>query len=302
MAAINRTRCDRIPRGEFVVDMDFIRDFARVFGGNDAGTAYPTGTSMAVEFYRRLGLDLVCIPAGDFINGDGDLESCTGVKRDQGLFIFSVVDGAFQSVMKRKGFADFCLSSAIQPERLGREIRLYSDEILPVIERVINKGAHGVIIADDIAYKQGTYVAPGFIAKYLLPCWRDQVLAAKRFKAPVFFHSDGNINAVLPYVVEAGFGGLQCLDPSSGMDMKTVKDVYGQCLCLMGNIDPALLSPDDVPGGGFPELARAVEELIRAMGREGGFIFGTSSGLYPGLSPEKVLFMYELADKSGRTS
>lgn len=304
-AAINRLHCDRIPKGELVVDKGFIEDFTRVFGENGIGTSnFSTGSitigmEMEIEFYKRLGLDLVCIPADDFINSENSFSRYISLIQEQGLFIFSLVDGAFQTVMKQMGFEDFCISVASHPDQLGKELRLYSEKMLPVIERVIHSGAHGVIIADDIAYSQGTYVSPDFIKKYLLPCWRDQVLTVKKLMVPVFFHSDGNINAVLNNIVEAGFEGLQCLDPSSGMDIKKVKQRYGQSLCLMGNIDPALLSCENKPGCCFPELARAVEDLIPALGTGGGFIFGTSCGLYTGLSPEKVLFMYEQVNKSG---
>ena len=52
--------------------------------------------------------------------------------------------------------------------------------------------------------------------------------AVKEIKAyknvPVFLHSDGNVNAVLEKVTEAGFDGIQSLQPSAGMDIGEVKN------------------------------------------------------------------------------
>jgi uroporphyrinogen-III decarboxylase len=83
------------------------------------------------------------------------------------------------------------------------------------------------------------------------------------------------------------------------MEIKEIKEKYGQDLCLMGNIDPRLLSRDGgsdaLPGSaGFHELARAVQELIVVAAPSSGFIFGTCSGLHAGLSPQKVNFMYSM--------
>lgn len=296
MAAIKRLHPDRVPRGELVVDRGFINDFMRIFGGDCAASLF---TEMEIEFYRRLGLDLICIPAGDFKPGEDHFANYIRRLREEGFFIFSLVDGAFQTVMKQAGFMEFCVGVASQPELVGRQIQDCSQKLPPLFELAVQSGAHGVIIADDLAYNQGTYVSPDFIEKYLLPCWREQVNAVKKLGAPVFFHSDGNIGAVLPQIAEAGFEGLQCIEPAAGMDIKKVRDVYGKNFCLMGNIDPVLLIQDNGP---FPvvheDLDRAVEELVSAFGTEGGLIFGTSCGLYAGLSPEKVVYMYELAGKA----
>ena len=306
-AAVYRQHPDRIPRGELVVDIEFIADFMRAFPEDCRKEGHSTGdqVELKIDFCRRLGLDLVCIPASRFKPGEKDFACYTGRLGEEGIFIFALVDGAFQTIMSQLGFMDFCTAAASDPEGLGRLIQSHSGKMLPVIDLAVQSGAHGIIIADDIAYNQGCYVSPSFIRKYLLPCWQEQVDRAKKLRVPVFYHSDGNIGSILPLIVEAGFDGLQCLDPAAGMDIKEVRDGFGQDLCLMGNIDPALLYGRDsetpgkeVPQPQFPELSRAAEDLILAFGPEGGLIFGTSCGLYRGLSPERVLFMYRLADRS----
>lgn len=307
-AAVYRQYPDRIPRGELVVDSGFIEDFMSAFPKDGCSAGHSTGdeVEMKMDFCRLLGLDLVCIPAARFNPGEKHFSCYTRRLGEEGIFIFALVDGAFQTIMNQLGFMDFCTAAASDPEGLGRQIQSFSGKMLPVIDLAVQSGAHGIIIADDIAYNQGCYVSPSLIKKYLLPCWQEQVDMAKRLKVPVFYHSDGNIGSVLPLIVEAGFDGLQCLDPAAGMDIKEVRDGFGQDLCLMGNIDPALLYGRDsevLPGKEgpqplFPDLYRATEDLILAFGPEGGLIFGTSCGLYKGLSPEKVLYMYRLAGRS----
>ncbi len=42
---------------------------------------------------------------------------------------------------------------------------------------------------------------------------------------PMIWHSDGNIESLLPMAVEAGFVGVHGLDPTAGMDLAKVKNV-----------------------------------------------------------------------------
>jgi uroporphyrinogen decarboxylase len=161
-------------------------------------------------------------------------------------------------------------------------------------------GAHGIIIADDIAYQRSTYISPDFGRRYLLPLWRKQAVAVKAHDIPVFFHSDGNLNAFLPLIVEAGFDGLQCIEANAGMDIDHIRRTYGSHLCLMGNIDPSLLCGPDHPepcDEDCRRLDRAVADLIAGFDDRGGLILGTASGLHAGMSPDRVRHMAELASR-----
>jgi uroporphyrinogen decarboxylase len=132
----------------------------------------------------------------------------------------------------------------------------------------------------------------------MLPAWKAQVTSAHDLGVPVFFHSDGNLNAVLPLIVEAGFDGLQCLEPGAGMDIRAIKAQYGEALCLMGNVDPASLNPSFDETGSTDTtdvLERAVGHIMASADGRGGLIFGTCSGLHSGMQPDRVSRMYRLA-------
>jgi len=83
------------------------------------------------------------------------------------------------------------------------------------------------------------------------------------------------------------------------MNLPEIRARYGNTLCLMGNIDPALLSEPGsqmAPEPRYGRLRRAVLDLTAsAAGGDGGLIFGTCSGLHAGMSPERVQYMYDLA-------
>jgi uroporphyrinogen-III decarboxylase len=81
------------------------------------------------------------------------------------------------------------------------------------------------------------------------------------------------------------------------MDFRKIKARYGQDLCLMGNIDPSLLTEQNNQSDiekRYERLRWAVSDLIVASVVDGGFIFGTCCGLNGGMLPELVQFMYQL--------
>ena len=115
----------------------------------------------------------------------------------------------------------------------------------------LDNGADGIVIGDDVAFNTGVFLPPHIMEQNVFPFWNQAVKEIKAYKnVPVFLHSDGNVNAVLEKVTEAGFDGIQSLQPSAGMDIGEVKKKYGNRLCLWGNIDLDYImchaSPDEV--------------------------------------------------------
>lgn len=298
--AIHRVPGTPVPRGELTVELEFMEDLFR-WRGISSKTDTASDEEKLIECCRILNLDLVCIqsvtPEKD---GPENLESLSRISgmKNSGLFVFWVVNGAFQTALNRRGFNEFMVNIARSPERVVKDMQQISRQVVSTIKQGIAAGAHGIIIADDIAYTNATYVSPGFCKKYIFPLWQEQVSVALSRHIPVFFHSDGRINDILPIIVDARFDGVQCIEPAAGMDIEEVKRKYGNRLCLMGNIDPSLLAGQHgivEPDEGNPGLARAVESVMAAAAPDGGLIFGTCSGLYAGLSPEKVHFMFQMA-------
>lgn len=303
MGTIQREHGTSIPRGELVIDREFAKDFINWRNG-DLGADTFSDIELLLACCKVLKLDLVCIPAREGADNRRLLSPPTtdiGRITDEGLFVFWLVDGAFQSAMEEHGMMALMTALAKDPSAMGQELQRRSQQVVADIDRGVGTGAHGIIIADDIAYRQATYMSPDFVETYLLPIWQAQVNAAHELRVPVFFHSDGNLNAVLPYIVEAKFDGLQCIEPAAGMDIDSVNKRYGNMLCLMGNIDASLLCPpgDDTSNttGIDHGLRSAVKEVMDIAVGKGGLIFGTCSGLHVGMRPEWVHYMYKEASK-----
>ena len=290
-------------RGELVIAPEFAKELLTLLDA-DAAVDALSDSDLLVACCRTLNLDLACIQSeGSSEDGSDFTGNLTDVGRvaAEGLFVFWVVNGSFQTAVQSQGLMPLLEDIAAAPEAVGKQLQQISARVTEIMVQGINAGAHGVIIADDIAYRRSTYMAPGFVEEFLLPVWKAQLASTRELGVPAFFHSDGNLNAVLPLISAAGFNGLQGIEPAAGMDMQKISRAYGQALCPMGNIDPALLAkpgPREDLREQRERLQRAVLALQTSMANENGFIFGTCSGLHAGMSPELVHYMYQLASEA----
>lgn len=274
---------DRVPFGEIFVDPLFCQ---RAMGSD------VFSFSLAREFWELLGLDLIVLHPG--YRGDtlrGTLEEIFRWRERTDFYVFAIIGGGFSKGLETLGFSKFMRDIVMDQPGVKKIIRRFALEELETGRRCIEAGAHAIMIGDDIAYQKGTYISPEQMRIISFPSLREQAEELKGLDVPVFFHSDGNLNAVLDDLLGMGFDGLQGLEPGAGMDIAAVKEKSGNRLCLMGNIDLAYLHHQVEEEEIRSEVARTIE-----VAKKGGrYIFGTSGGLHKDLPVEKVKTMYSAA-------
>ena len=103
----------------------------------------------------------------------------------------------------------------------------------------------GVWVMDDLAYKNGLFASPKVMEKLFLPFYADIVDFFHGYDLPVVFHSDGNITAALPLLVEAGFQGLNPMEVKAGCDLLAFAKTYRDHLVFIGGLDVRILETND---------------------------------------------------------
>jgi len=94
-------------------------------------------------------------------------------------------------------------------------------------------------------------------------------------------------------LLDLGIAGLHP-NEKRAMDIRAMKQKYGDRLCLLGNVDLNLL------GMGTPaEVDREVRDLIRDLAPGGGYIVTSGNSLAGYLLPENVLALTEAVQKYG---
>ncbi|MGB9791281.1 MAG: uroporphyrinogen decarboxylase family protein [Thermacetogeniaceae bacterium] len=284
LSAIQHQPVEKIPKGELCIDDGVIK--------KELGCDI-VGFEERLEFVERLGVDLVCLSPK---NGSGegipeyreviweDIERWT---RDTSLFSFALLDGPFGWGIRSLGFERFITLHARSPLNLVGLIERVEALNVKLSEILVEQGIDGIIIADDIAYNRGLLVSPRVLREYFLPSLERQVEAIAKRGIPVFFHSDGNYSEVIADLVEIGFKGVHCIDRNADMDVVALQQAYGKTLCLWGTLDVADLAKADDE----MYLAELIDR-IEGLGSRGGFILGTTSGLFEGIDIRGLMRVY----------
>ena len=210
--------------------------------------------------------------------------------RETDFFLFAQVGGPISMVDEMFPMEDYmmyCLTNTKEIQSIGETVAEY--EVQKAC-RFLDAGADAILVTDDIAFNTGTFLPPAVMEAIAYPVYRQMVSEIRRKKkVPVFFHSDGDLNKVMENILSCGFDGLHSLQPSAGMDIRTLKRDYGDQLCLMGNIDLDYVMTFAPPD----EVRRVVRETVEAASPGSGYILATCNTMVDSIPPENALAMYE---------
>ncbi|MHA1732745.1 MAG: uroporphyrinogen decarboxylase family protein [Promethearchaeota archaeon] len=151
------------------------------------------------------------------------------------------------------------------------------------------------VIADDSAYKNSTMISPEDHRDVVVPCYKQVCDVVRRAGKFIFFHSDGYTEPYFPGLVEAGFHGVESLEPMAGMDLAHLKEEYGDRLCLIGNVDVSHTLPLGTP----EDVAAEVRRCVDAAAAGGGYILSPCTDLTDAVPVENAVAMVEAVKKYG---
>jgi uroporphyrinogen-III decarboxylase len=83
----------------------------------------------------------------------------------------------------------------------------------------------------------------------------------------IAYHSDGNVESIIPELIEIGVDVLNPIQPAS-MNPAKIKKKYGNKLCFWGTIDEQQTLPFGTPG----DVINEVNQRLETVGFDGGLI------------------------------
>ena len=151
-------------------------------------------------------------------------------------------------------------------------------------------------LCDDTAYKKRPMMNPKIHRELIIPAYKKIVQVIRKAGKFAVFHSDGFTEPYFDGLIEAGFHGVESLEPFAGMDLKHLKETYGDKLCLIGNIDVSGL----LPFGTTDEVVESVKKCIKDAGEGGGYILSPCTDITDSCKLDNVLTMIEATKKYGK--
>jgi len=169
-----------------------------------------------------------------------------------------------------------------------------SDFLARICENYMEAGVDGVWVFDDQASRDGPFLAPGLYEKLLKTAHQRICEPFRKRGLPRLLHSDGYVEPIIPHLMDAGFTALQPFQ-NEVMDIKRIKEKYGNQLTLMGGIDTRVLSSGDLDA-----IRHEVVSKITVAGKGGRYIVTSDGPVPPTVSLESYRFFRKLLKEHGQ--
>lgn len=193
------------------------------------------------------------------------------------------------------GFNNFCMSLMTDERLVADVLGKIADIQLRGLEKILDMPHIGAIwLVDDVAFGTGPMVPPQALRDHVFSHYRKMAARCHVSNLLVFMHSDGNLMPLMEDIIAIGVDVLQPIDPTC-MDIVKVKEIYGDRLCLAGNVSNELLR------SGTPvEVDATVKKLIRKLAHGGGYCVGSGNSVAAWSRFENYMAMRNATLKYGR--
>lgn len=215
--------------------------------------------------------------------------------REEGKFItYNAPMGydLFQSYMNSE---DLLVALITEPEWLTQAFRTHANLLVASAKMMIDAGFEfdGAYLYNDMGYRNGLLFSPETYRQTLLET--DQMVCEffHSQNMSVILHSCGRVKELIPHLIEAGFDCLQPLEVKAGMDVRELKETFGDQMAYMGGIDVRTMT----------DAAQVEEEIsskFEVAMKGGGYIYHSDHSIPKDVSLEDFRRVMDLVARYGQ--
>lgn len=180
-----------------------------------------------------------------------------------------------------------------RPDAVEALINYHTNIAIEYGKYAIDEGADAIQLCVDYGNQNGPWMSPAMFRRFVKPALRRHADAFKKKGVFVVLHSDGYIMPILADVVDAGISAYQGIDAIAGMNLRKVKEEFGNKICLVGNVDPRVIE-----FGTKEEVEREVDRCLREGGKE-GYVLSASANISVNTNAENFVHMINYAKQRG---
>lgn len=189
---------------------------------------------------------------------------------------------------------DLYLNLALYPEMHAKLTELAGKRAIGMLKYYAEEGIDGVIPCADYGSSTGLLASPKVFIDHVFPWLKAYCNEAHRLGMKVFKHCCGRTSEIFEYFIKAGYDAYESIQPTAGMDIKLLKEKYGERITLWGGV-----SNENLIGGKPKDVEVDARYAIKWAAPGGGFICGASHSLAIGTSVENLMTMKYCREKFG---
>jgi uroporphyrinogen decarboxylase len=196
-----------------------------------------------------------------------------------------------------RGMDQFLIDLMAAPELAAALMDRIVGILRGVVRQYVQAGVDIIIWGEDVGTERAMMISPVLWRRWIKPRFRSMIKVAKETNPDViiWYHSDGNIEPIIPDLIEIGVEVLNPVQPEA-MNPAKIKRLYGEHLAIWGTVSVQHTMPWGTPDDVWAE----VKERIATVGKGGGFVLAPSHVLEPEVPWRNVLAFVEAAHEYGR--
>jgi len=277
-------------RGQHTVSSD---GWGRTVRKRDGAYFYETVDSV---LKRKSDLDRLSFDPPDLASRYKNFLTCVA-KEKETRCVFCKIGGPFIRSSFVRGETEFLMDLAADKSFARALVERIGNHLLQIALESLRRGGlydTGVWIYDDMAANDKPMFSPATFEDVFLPMYRRIVARIREAgAAKIILHSDGNIRPLLGMLIDAGFDGINPVEPKAGMDILALRREYGTKLSLIGGLDNVFV----LASGDEKRIRDHVVPILKEAG-DGGIVVGTHS-VGPDISVKAYEFCHSLILKHG---
>lgn len=230
-------------------------------------------------------------------NSAPDMKEAVEAARSLSLACGAVVDGHWQRLTYHNDLMLLLQKIISDPLELQELLSLQVDQAKTEMAAWVEAGVDLLLVADDIAYSNGLYFSPTHFEQFLKPCYETLfgLIKSKTF-IPVGFHCDGNINSLIPELIDLGFVYFN-LEPEA-VNLEDILGNYGRRMFVMSGIKADWLYGENAAGNVTTDFPGNLPDLLK----HGRLLLSSTCGLYQPSSVTALRSIYKWMDNYYKTA
>jgi len=226
---------------------------------------------------------------GDY---DGFFEKIKRVKDVAGSYITVLFWGShIEKAQFARGLENFLADMAGDPEFTRKILAQIIRKNLAAIDNVAGLDeVDGILLGSDWGTQRDLLISYDMWKEYIAPGEKQMYDLIRENGKDVWIHSCGNIEKIIPDLIELGVSVLNPIQPEC-MDIYKIKERYGNDLTFWGGISTQRTLPNGTP----QEVAAETRTVIEAMRKGGGYITSSSQEIQDDVPFENLCALIDTA-------
>ena len=201
----------------------------------------------------------------------------------------------FERAWSLRGFDRLLLDFADRPEWVEELLERITGIQIALIRRYLEAGVDGGYFGDDYGAQRSMLFSPRLWRRLFKPRLARMFEPFREAGRPVILHSDGDIRAILPDLVEIGVTALNPVQPEV-LEHAWLQKEYGDRLAFYGGISTQGVLPPGTP----EEVRVAAAECMRTLAPRGtGLMIGPSHRMQTDIPGANVAAMLKAFPRDG---